>query len=420
MVKKNKGILPADAAQKIYSKYYKNRKQGEDALTDDAYHREMQSLLTKVEARKVELGIDNKSQQPQEGLMAARNGGNLPNPPRTSQYQNINYSNPPLMDNRFGRTDPYAGVNWQSYHEERQAHAIPSFRQNMTHDINISPMALGEESIIPDEADLYAAERGNTVTQKMNPISAQPQIEAQIQTPETTEITAPEVEGSSPSYNIGASAIGLGANLLGNVASSALNAKAANRTYESMKKINKRTPIEKIRHDNSREIAGIKANQALTESTVRQNTRGLGNSFAATQLANLGRVQGSRVSGNQQSASHTRNDQLNKQSQSEERRLKIADSQRVRDADLRIESKKHDPQRIYADGISKSAQSIANYSAEDQRVKRDDAYLNMIASNYGTSYAKSYQNMTPTQKRLARMRLITPSMNKVINNGRSV
>lgn len=369
-----KEITFADKANSIHGKYYKTRKPGEDSMTDDAYNREMSALMQAQEAMKQQLGAVD--QQPESQEYAC--GGKLP---KLKLGGDIDEE---MMNSNYGRND-----------------------DQMTNYMN----PISTQFQIPTVENV----RVQSGLNKMAPIGNI----GSDQTPQMTltEMDYDPITASSPveSFSPGANLGGLGLSLAGNLAASLISARGAKDQRSRLDQLNARPHVDLKGIDLSRERANIKSNQALSEAAARQNARSFGNSSAAMQVANLGRIQSQRVAGNQLAKSFTREEESAVNAANREAEI----NQRI-DAQASAQAYQTESQfgnvgpRIWSDLAQSTVGSVQNYMAEDKRIKEDYNYLNMVSDNYGMSYDEAYRALPPTKRKLADMGIITPDMKKIL------
>lgn len=343
----------ADEAKQIKSKYYKDREPGEDKITDDSFNAEMKALVQAQEAIKQEQGVDNNQQQ------QLAKGGNLPKyysggtftpyNPMNTQNLNINtdYSN-------FGQNAMY---NPNQFSQQ-------GFQGNIRQTLDQSS---GEGSLINTAGD------------------------------------GSEFSGAS---NILGPAIQIGTNAL---SSHILAKNAEKRKRELLSGIDVNLGrISPQQIDLSRERANIKSQAAQTEAGGRYLARGARSASEAAKIASAARSSGQRASGQQLSQSLQREELENARLRAEANRMNLDLSNREKMMRLQqkqaIEQQYGDvPSQLAAQFAQTTGQSIGNYIGENQRMRRDYDYLQMMQPNMTMNYQQNFESLTPFQQKLARL-----------------
>ena len=225
-------------------------------------------------------------------------------------------------------------------------------------------------------------------------------------------------------FNPTASILGPLANIAGNLISNRILAKGADTQrmnllnlldeQESNIDINLGR-VDPQRIDLSRDRANILSNRALTESTGRFLARGARSASEAAAIQNQARGAAQRISGQQLSQSLQKeqltNAQLRAQAAEQNRQIAAQEAlmrqQRQRELDAQrfaVESQFGGiDARLGSEFARATGQSLQNYLAENQRIRRDQQYLNTLNPNIGLDYQQNFEQLSPFNRGLARL-----------------
>jgi hypothetical protein len=391
----------ADEAKNIKNRYYSNRKPGEDSITDDAFEGEMQALMQKQEAVKPPESQANQGPthtMPDGTVMLGATheeqfakGGNLP------KYDGFSTSTNYLNRQSSGLFNPIESNNY----ELNQLNQTPIDFNNQKSN-GFQNIGLDQEQIIPDEADTYAAFPGldfskNRQTDIINrdaPISG-------------------ENKSFSPTANILGPALSIGTSAI----SSAILSRNAKKRKEDLLKNIGSSKIQAQQVDLSRDRANIRSNQALTEATGREVSKGAASASEAAAIQNQARLSGQRVGGNQLSQSLQRESIENARLRGEADRFNVNLGRQDANQRLTIERQYGDvPAQLGADFARTTGQSIGNYISENQQMRDFYNQANMLNPNFELDFQEEFNKLTPRQQRLRRLGIGSVSPRKRITN----
>lgn len=175
--------------------------------------------------------------------------------------------------------------------------------------------------------------------------------------------------------------------------------------------------VDAVQVDLGKARADVRGQQGLTEATGRYNSRNIRSAAERANLRNQSRISAQRIAGSQLSKLHqseeTQNAQLRNQAQNTNRQL-AAQEARIKQQQLMNIERQFGGSRaaINASTASSIGQSVNNYLSENQRMKRDQQYLNMLNPNFAMDYQSGYNELSPFNQRLARlgMRQVNPQI----------
>lgn len=393
MAKKKKTF--ADEAKNIKNRYYSNRKPGEDSITDDAFEGEMQALMQKQEAVKPPEPQANQGPthtMPDGTVMPGATheeqfakGGNLP------KYDGFSTSTNYLNRQSSGLFNPIESNNY----ELNQLNQTPINFNNQKSN-GFQNIGLDQEQIIPDQADTDAAFPGldfskNRQTNIINrdaPISG-------------------ENKSFSPTANILGPALSIGTSAI----SSAILAKNAKKRKEDLLKNIGSSKIQAQQVDLSRDRANIRSNQALTEATGREVSKGAASASEAASIQTQARLSSQRISGNQLSQNLQRESIENTRLRGEADRFNINLGRQDDRQRLAIEQQYGDvPAQLGADFARTTGQSISGYLDANREYRSDYNKLRSETTDYEFDFQDNFEAMPEWKRKLARVGIFHPNL----------
>lgn len=397
---KKKEITFADKAKSIHNRYYKNRKPGEDKITDDAFNQEMEQLMMLQESMKPQVA--------QPDIQQFANGGGLPKyfgPNDENGYTNF------LMNTTGPRNDygiPDYSMNDSGYLDE-------ILNSTVVNNIPESLSAVNQYAPI-----MYGQNHGNPqLIQKMKPIG----INSGVKSP--TELTIGKRD--VPTESISQKQFSPKANILGPAVSIAASAIGTGLATKGMKDAEKdarkyanvnlgRVGVQQV--DLGRERADIASQAALSEATGRYAGR---NARSASELAAI--INSSRL-GSQRAAGSLLGQSLQKEEMTNAELRARADAQNAELQGIEAMINAENNQRIneqYGKGArgalwgqfaAGTGQTVGNYLAENQRMKDFYAQANMLNPNFELDFQDNYNKLSKSKQRQARWGLRSVPYNK--------
>jgi len=373
-MKKNKTTI-AEEHKKIYNRFYTNtkRKPGEDQFTDEAYNMAAKRLMEYQESIKPKESKQPESQNnSQFANQEFRIGGELPmhwDGSFLNKFQNNGgiYGSPMKYKDSIIGYNPSINTDYSNFGTD--VFKQEGFQANITPEVNlVNPSA---NSTMQNQSD---------------------------------------GEQYSPIANILGPALSIGANAM---SSSILKNNAERRKKDLLKNVGVNLGrVQANQIDLGRERSNIRSNEALTESTGRYMAKGARSASEAARIALMAKLGGSRTAGDQLGQSYQKEEMVNAdyrtRADETNRQLSAQEAMMKQQQTMDIEQRYGDAHAQIRAGFAQSTgQTIQNYMSENQRMKRDNNYLNMLNPNYELDYQQEYNKSNDMDQLLYRLGIKT-------------
>jgi len=398
----NNKITFSEQAKRIKAKYYKNRKPGEDSMTDEAFNREMKQLMLKQEAVKPKESNDQDEDDSQFANQEYGNGGSIhikkSHEGRFTEYKKRTGK---TTEEALHSKDPHVRQMANFAKNAAKWHHADGGFLDVFDNSNGMPVYWG-----PNDTNGYSnflqnsgtynpintdySNFGNNAFYNPNEFSSQGFDENGLNFNDNTVVNdiVPDLKTNnsfnySPTANVLGPAIAIGTSAI----ASGLLANNNKRRMDSLLSGISLGRVNPQQIDLGRERTNIRSNAALSDSGGRYIAKNATSASEAANIANSARINAQRTSGSLLGNSYQREATTNAEmrARADEENMRLGNQEQQ--MKMGIESQyggQND--RIWSDFAKSTGQSIAGYMGENQQMRNDYNFLQAYQPNMDLSY----------------------------------
>lgn len=396
----------AQMAKSIENKYYKNRKPGEDSMTDESFNREMSALMEQQEAVKAQQpsthtmpdGTVHPGATHEEYMAGSfAKGGSInidPSKRGTFKAQasrmgiGVQEAATKILNAPEGRYSPAMRkkANFAKNFAKAYGGALPKYKFGGPYYPSYAPGIFGQgiETLSPSS---YGGS-GEGILGSL-------QASGGVQQDLGSEIPG-GLSSFSPVANIAGPIISIGSEMIANrILKGRAEEHAQNLKDLAGVNLGRVDPVQiSLR----RARADVRGQQALTTAQGRYAARNVRSAAERANLQNQARISSQRIAGEQLSrlgeSEEIQNAQFRARARDTNRQLRAQEAMLKQQQLMDIEKQYGGIGAQLDASLSRNiGSSIGNYLAENQMMQRDLAYLNMSQPNYQLDYNTPYDEL---------------------------